>query len=296
MCLTLLPALRGVVALFIATAPASPAGIIMAGVGIPPMEYFVERVGGPYVSARSLLAPGRSPHTFEPTPKQIAALAAARVYFSLGFPFEKRLAEKLSQVNPLLTVVDAARGIRFLPMVEGDGEGEGRGGESDPHVWLSPKNAAIIASNIRDGLSRVDPRHAGEFRKNAAAFQADLRRLDAQLESTLAPFRGREFFVYHAAFGYFGDAYGMTEVAVESAGKEPGPRHLAALIERAHARGIKIIFVQPQFSSKSAQEVARAIGGAVVPMDDLARDYLKNLAEMAAQIKEAVRAATPTGP
>jgi zinc transport system substrate-binding protein len=94
--------------------------------------------------------------------------------------------------------------------------------------------------------------------------------------------------VYHPAFGYFADAYGLKQVPVEVEGKEPSARQLAAFIERAKAAGAKVIFVQPQFSTKSAEAVARSIGGAVVPMDPLATDYLANLERTAEKTAEAL--------
>jgi zinc transport system substrate-binding protein len=280
------------VALACPTAPAAgkaPEKII-AAVGILPMEYFVERVGGTHVEAHALVAPGQSPHIFEPTPKQMADLAGARVYFSSGMPFEDRLVEKISQINPGLSVVNAVKGVRFREMEEPHGHRGHAGVEGlhaegkDPHVWLSTVNAKIIASNIGEALKRLDPQHAAAYGKNLAEFHADIDRVHASLTKSLAPFRGKKIFVYHAAFGYFADEYGLKQVPVEIGGKEPGPRQLASLIDEARAEGVTVIFVQPQFSPKCAMVVARAIGGAVVPLDDLARDYLKNLDAIASMI------------
>jgi len=133
-----------------------------------------------------------------------------------------------------------------------------------------------------------DPRHAAAYERNLKALQADLDEVDARIAEALAPLKGRKFFVFHPAFGYFADAYGLKQVPVEIEGKSPGPRRLAALIEKARREGVKVIFVQPQFSPRGAQAVAEAIGGVVVPMDPLARDYLKNLEHIAQQIKKAL--------
>jgi zinc transport system substrate-binding protein len=94
--------------------------------------------------------------------------------------------------------------------------------------------------------------------------------------------------VFHPAFGYFGDAYGLKQVPVEIEGKEPSAQQLAALVRLARERDIKIIFVQPQFSDKSARAVAQAIGGAVLAMDDLGPDYLKNMTDIAEKIEKAL--------
>jgi zinc transport system substrate-binding protein len=104
----------------------------------------------------------------------------------------------------------------------------------------------------------------------------------------LGPLKGREILVFHPAFGYFAERYGLTQRAVESEGKEPGPRQLAALIDTARERGVRVVFVQPQFSRSSAEKIAEAIGGAVVPMDPLASDYLANLERMATEVRKAL--------
>ena len=100
---------------------------------------------------------------------------------------------------------------------------------------------------------------------------------------------GRSFFVFHPSFGYFADDYGLEQVAVETGGSEPSARQLARLIREARDAEVRVIFVQPQFSRKSAETIASEIGGAVVPIDPLARDYIENLERMARAVEEGLR-------
>ena len=283
-----------------AAAPAASLEPVRVFVSVLPQAWFVQRVGGPRVEVHVLVGPGQSPHTFEPTPRQMAALATARLFFTTGWPFETQVLEKARSIHPALEVIDLRQGIP-LRRVTGDETGQGgedkdeghRAGEPDPHIWLSPRLAAIQAARIAQALTTADPDHAAEFQKNLETLQEDLRRADERLAGVLAPLRGQTFFVFHPAFGYFADAYGLRQRAVEIEGKEPTARGLADLIEKARASGVRIIFVQPQFSAKSAGAVARAIGGAVVPMDDLARDYLANLEAMADKIVQALQPEKP---
>jgi len=271
-------------------------------VSIPPQAYFVERVGGEYVKVQVLVGPGQSPHTFEPTPRQATGLARAHLYFTIGVPFEERLLEKITASGGGVRVVDTCKGIKLRSMSadepvhhEGEHEHESGAGRPDPHTWLSPRLAKIQAANICEGLMAVDPRHAATYERNLKALQADLDEVDARIAEALAPLKGRKFFVFHPAFGYFADAYGLKQVPVEIEGKSPGARQLAVLIEKARQEGVRVIFVQPQFSPRGAQAVAEAIGGAVVPIDPLARDYLKNLEHIAQQIKRALSDVQPHG-
>jgi zinc transport system substrate-binding protein len=264
--------------------PASSAELI-AGVSILPQAYFVERVGGDKVKALVMVPPGQSPETYSPTPRQMAQLDAAKVYFRMGLPFEEVFLPKMRANYPRLAMVDLRSGINLRPLEEDHhdkGQNHRHGhGEMDPHIWLDPALVKIQAGAICQALKGLEPAAAPYFEKNLQSFQADLDGLHSRLAKVLAPLRGKTMFVYHPAFGYLAAAYGLKQKAIETGGKSPGPRQLAALIEQAKQEKIRVIFVEPQFDQKAAQAMAQAIGGAVVPIDPLARDYLKNLASVA---------------
>ncbi len=271
--------------------PAADRAPLRVSVCIDPIAYLVERIGGTLVDTSVLVGPGQDPHTYEPTPGQMGRLADARLYFSIGLPFEDSLLPRIRGLSHNLTVVDAARGVpRRTPEDERDGHPE-HARETDPHVWMNPRLAKKIALNAYDALVAADPANAGAYRAGLDGLLVDLDALDAEAAAALEPLRGRAIYVFHDAFGYFADAYGLRQVAIETGGKEPGPRHVAELIDRARADGVRVIFVQPQFSTMSAEAIAREIGGAVVPFDPLARDYI---ASMRAAVK-AVRLALSTG-
>jgi zinc transport system substrate-binding protein len=260
------------------------AGKINAYVSILPQAYFVERVGGDRVDVGVLVGPGRSPATYEPTPKQMAALGRSRVYFRIGTPFERGFMEKIASIHKDLEIVDTRKGVPLRYFRESGGKEV-----ADPHIWLDPKRVGIQAATICEALSRLAPNHATEFEENLKAFRADLERVDRKIAGALAPVKGSRFYVFHPAFGYFGDSYGLVQVAVEIEGKEPSPKQLARLMGMAERDGVRVIFVQPQFARRNAEAIARAINGAVIPMNPLARDYLKNLEGMAEVLKGALR-------
>ncbi len=282
-------------------------GKVKVFVSILPAAYFVERVGGPNVEVSVLVGPGQEPHTFEPTPKLVAKLADAQVLFGMGFPFEETVTKKAGSTFKKLELVNLQQGIKLRSMTKEEAaaeeaehehehghaeaeEHEHGQGEMDPHTWLNPKLAKIQAGTIADTLMRIDPSHKAQYEKNLKKFQTDLDAVDARLRKALAPVKGKSFFVFHPAFGYFGDEYGLKQVPVEVEGKEPTGKQVARLIDLAKKDGIKVVFVEPQFSKKSATVLAKSIGGAVVPLDPLAADYLKNLKEIAAKLDSALRA------
>jgi zinc transport system substrate-binding protein len=146
-----------------------------------------------------------------------------------------------------------------------------------------------MVGSIRDELTKLAPAHAEAFARNHDAFVAELQALDRELHVLLDPLPNRRFLVFHPAWGYFADAYGLTQVPIEREGKEPGARALVALIDQAKREHINVVFVQPQFNRRSAAQVARAIGGVVVAVDPLAADYVDNLRRVGREIAQALQ-------
>jgi len=296
-------------------------------VTILPQAYFVERIGGRHVDVSVLVGAGQSPHSYEPTPRQMARLNGARAYFRIGVPVERAVLGKIGASHRKIEIVATQQGVPYrYPDGEGhdhggsggtpreakkktgapvheEGQSTGRSGDAagkqrasphpaegrqapDPHIWLDPRLVKIQAQNIHDALCRLDPDHRQEYGANLQAFQADLDRVDARIARALAPLKGKKLYVYHPAFGYFAAAYGLIQTPVERGGREPSARQLASLITAARRESVKVIFVQAQFPAKSAAAVARAIGGAVVPIDPLARDYLDNLNRIATAVEQ----------
>jgi zinc transport system substrate-binding protein len=273
--------------------PQPPGEGIGVFVGIPPLSSLVKHIGGDRVFVTVLVQPGQDPHTFEPTPRQMAALSDADLYFAVGFPFEERILKKLRGMNPDLLIVRTDAGLtrRMIedPYHEGGGLHETDKGEPDPHVWLGPEQLEVIARNIYGGLAEVDPEGAREYRDNLDLFLKKLHALDERLGVLLEPYRGRSLFVYHPAFGYFADAYGLIQVPVEIEGKQPTPKQIEQLIQRVRRENARFIFVSPQFDRKTAEAMAEAIEGSVIAVDPLAEDVLANLQRIASILDDSLR-------
>ncbi len=159
----------------------------------------------------------------------------------------------------------------------------------DPHIWLSPPLVKIQARTILAALQEADPVHRGVYEANFKEFTAQIDQLDAELKKTFAGKKSLQFMVFHPAWGYFAHSYGLKQVPIEIEGKDPKPAQLKELIEHARENGIKVVFVQPQFSTKSAELVAREIGGQVAFADPLAEDWMTNLREVAQKFQAALK-------
>jgi zinc transport system substrate-binding protein len=295
---------------FLLISSASAAERIPVFVSIAPQAYFVQQIGKDLVDVQVLVEPGADPHTYEPKPQQMVALSKTMLYFAVGIEFEKARLGKITAMNPNLRVVHTDHGILKLPMAAhahhgeaehkaepptraGKDQGHGGGhahdpGNLDPHIWLSPPLVMFQARWILTALQEVDPAHRSAYESNYRAFMVELVDLDAQLRATFDGLEGASFMVFHPSWGTFAHTYGLRQVSIEIEGKSPKPAQLKELIEHARAEGIKVVFVQPQFSAKSAEQISKAIDGRVAVVDPLARDWATNLLQAAEELKHAL--------
>lgn len=289
-------------------------------VSIAPIKWLVEKVGQERVVTRSLVATGQEPHSFDPTPKQIARLSKAKIWFTTDLEFEQQLHAKIANISKSLNIIDITDNVTKVPMTAGEHHAEhaddkqtGHGhedahhhghddgkteehhhnahhehGEYDPHVWLSPLNLQIMADEIAQALASIDNEAAAFYQNNAQALHEELSGVHARVTTLLRPYAGTPFYVYHPSFGYFADTYGLEQRAVEVEGKAPTPRQLKQLIAQAKQQNMRVIFVQPQFDPKSANAIAQAINGNVVPLDPLHEEVTENLMTMAEKISSAM--------
>jgi len=286
------------------------AGKVVVFVSIIPQKYFVQQIGKNLVDIQVMVQPGASPATFEPKPRQMTAIAKTHIYFSIGVPFENVWLNRIASSNPNMVVVQTDHGIPKTPMADphhhrgeadqqkpdqhhenerGQDENRRNPGILDPHIWLSPPLVMIQARAILSALQKVDPVHRSDYEANYKAFISEISKLDAELRNIFNGKHGLEFMVFHPAWGYFADTYGLKQIPVEIEGKNPKPAQLKELIEYANQNDINVIFVQPQFSAKSAEVIARGISGQVVLADPLAEEWAVNLRKVARAIKAALR-------
>jgi len=266
---------------------------IIIAVTIAPQKEFVEAIGGNKVEVLLMVPPGASPHTYEPTPGQLSKLEKAGVYAKVGsgIDFELAWLDNLTSLNPNMLVVDCSRDITLQEITasyENNHQNNGHG-NLDPHIWLSPANAVIMAENIAQGLIQIDPNNESYYENNLYSYLAELTQLENDISNSLSSVTGRIFMVYHPAWGYFATGFNLTMIPVEEEGKEPTPAGLAHLIDQAKQHGIRVIFVSPQYSTRSAETIAAEIDGAVVFIDPLAEDFIDNLRSVAAEMEKVMQ-------
>lgn len=260
-----------------ACAPSEKADRPIVLVSVPPQAYFVEQLAGDLVQVEVMIPPGANPATYEPSMAQLRSVARGQLYFKVGhphFPFESTWLAHLIESNPHLEVIDGSVGLEI--------------GEKDPHVWTSPRNAAVMARTYAKALSELLAQDGGPIRGNLERFEEEIAALDREISELLGEGNERKFLVFHPAWGYFAADYGLVQTAIEEDGKEPDPLALANIIKTAREEGIDVVFIQPQFSHRGAEVIAAEIGAKVIELDPLAPDWAENMRRTARAIGEAV--------
>ena len=258
-------------------------------VSVLPLASIVKAIGGDHVEVTVMVPPGTSPATFEPTPRQMAGLASSVLYVSTGLPRERSWLSQIRAIHPDLPILDLPSIVETRPIDGHDHGHETEHERPDPHIWLGPKQLRTTALAVRDALARIEPTLGPEFAANARVWLARLEAADEIVRERLAPHEGRSFLVFHPAFGYLADAYGLRQIPIEQRGMTPGPRMIAAAIEAARAEDIRVVFVQAQFSADSARTIAAEIDGRVVRLDPLGADPIDTILAATAAFDEAFR-------
>ena len=275
----------------------SRAGGLSVAVSIPPQSWLVEMVGGSEFRAITLLSPGDSPATYQPADVQISELMQAEVYFRTGVPFENGRWLQAVQNAGGPRIVDLRDGVPLRDIEHSHGDEYEHGHDTvsesdegkDPHIWLSPRLLKIQAATIAETLTNLRPRLAGSIEENLADLLKELDAVDAYLRSSFSPHQGKAFYVFHPAWGYLADAYGLRQVAIEIEGKEPSDRELTQFQTMARRDEVTALFVQPQIAGETARAAARMIDADLIILDPMVYDVIANLRVVADVISEVLK-------
>jgi zinc transport system substrate-binding protein len=246
------------------TAEAAVDGRIRIVASIAPLADLARRVGGERVAVTTLVPPGASEHTWEPTPRAVARLGKVRIFLRVGAGFEPwsgRLVSTAAAGAPPVVEVDASRGVDLLADED----------HANPHYWLDPASASLCLPRVAEALAAIDPSGAAGYRQRAAQTRTELDALDHEIKDRAARFSSRGIVTFHAAWDYFARRYGLTVVAsIESfPGREPGPRRVAEIVELARREKVRAVFAEPQSSAKAAEAIAEECGVPVRVLDPL---------------------------
>lgn len=292
-------------------------------VPVLPYEWLFERIGGNWIEVDAIVGEGDDAHDYSPSPRQLGQISKANLLFSGELGFEANFFVKVGDGKTAPVALSLLEGLDLLEGSceacesehhehaehhEHNEEAEAKpaaakedhdhhehdhahhdhdhGELKDPHVWLSPRMLKQQAERIAVILKEhTSPDASKAIDQNLATLLEELAEIDAELTETLAPLKGQKFYVYHGAFAYFAEAYGLEQKAIEVSGRSPSPKQLAEIAKQAKEDDVHLIFVQPQFDDSSARSLAETIDGTVETLDPLEKDVIANLRTIAAAIR-----------
>lgn len=264
------------------------------------LKSFAEEIGGERVRVEMVIPPGADPHTYEPTSKQMAEIAEADLFLTVGHklePYVESMEKSLANEN--VTFVRTAEGVALLSAedtvhVHGDDEhsedehghedddhveeeashsaNDGHNhGEYDPHVWLDPMNAVSMAEAVEEAFSDKAPDYKDEFADRLSAFKEEAATLDTELQAAVDGGSKTELLVTHAAYGYLAERYGFDQLPITglTPSEEPSQQALKRVIEEAQLHDLKYIAFEDTVTPKVAQVVQNEIGAETVTIYNL---------------------------
>ncbi|MZQ75297.1 MAG: zinc ABC transporter solute-binding protein [Peptoclostridium sp.] len=264
-------------------------------VSIPPQEEFVKAIAGENVEMVTIIPPGSSPETYQPSPRQMQLFSTASVYFAMGVPSEEaNILPKANELNPDAKVIRLDKEVaNVYPELyisghthEDTDDEDSEKLSRDPHIWMSPKRVMVMVDVMERELSALNPENKELYSSNAKTYKEQLRQLDSSISEQLSKSGQKEFIIYHPSMGYFADDYGLKMIAVENEGKDATARQLQSIIDLAKEHNIKVIFHQSEIASAQSRTLADEIGGRVVEITPLSSDYIKSMEKIAATFKE----------
>lgn len=238
----------------------------------------IGQVGGEAIELQILMPLGVDPHTYEPTPKDIQAIAQADVVFLSGLGLEEALLPRLTNAGGQAALVSLSEGIapRGLGGDSPSPSGESSSGAEvtgvDPHVWQDPRNVMRWTDNAAEALSRLDPAGESGYHQRAEGYRAQLEQMDAEIQAMIGtiPVDQRQLVTDHDDMGYFADRYGFTIVGAVipaySTSAEPSAQEIAHLEDTVKQLGVRAVFVGVEANQAMSTRVAQDTGVRLVPI------------------------------
>jgi zinc transport system substrate-binding protein len=260
-------------------------------VTIPPIAWFVEGIAGDDYKVNILLPPGADHHIWEPLPAQINSLSGSEALIINGkLGFEEAWMGRFTQVNPKMKILDLSRNIMLIGSEEDeagedqhDHEGHAHGGP-DPHYWMSPSAAMIMAHDIMDFLVELNSGSYEKYEANLAVMTKRIAEVDSLVRDAVATAPNKTVMIYHPALAYMGRDYGFEQVSFEDEGKSPSPARMKELIDFARDKEIKIIFIQAEYDLRNAQSLSGQTDAELIVINPMNRNWPEAVLEVALAI------------
>ena len=254
-------------------------------VSIEPFRFFTSEIAGDSYSINVIVPPGASPATYEPPPAVIKGISNSDMMIINGYlGFEMAWIDRMIGLNEKVKVLKLADSQDLIASDSHRHNDITHYTGVDPHFWVSPLCARIIARDIKDFLVKNDPDREEIYNSNYMRLDSLILDTDSYIRSILSDSGKKSFMIFHPSLTYFARDYGLEQIAVETEGKEPSPSELKELIDNGREKNLKTIFVQREFDMKNARLIGKEIGAETVVIDPLSNEWVGSLKEIAENI------------
>lgn len=255
---------------------------------IAPLTALVKDLAGENVTVNTFVPKGASPETYEPTPKQLIDLNNSNIYFAIGgLGFEQAWLDKLKKNAPNTSfyMLDSAYMTSSCNKRSIEHKGhEHSHAHGDPHIWTSPQRLYSMATRITQTLCETNPTRKEKYKQQLDAVLQEINSIDDSIRHLVQRAPSKTFLIYHPSLTFFAQEYGLNQLSIEDEGKEPSAQHIIHIIAQAKAEKAKIIFVQKEFSTNSAEIIAKDAGLRVVEINPLSENWKHELIHIAQAI------------
>jgi zinc transport system substrate-binding protein len=250
-------------------------GVKIITVSIAPFKYFVEEIAGKDFAINIMVPAGADPHTYEPFPEQINELRKSVAYISNGYlAFEMNWLDRFYETNSTMKRLSLGDKIELITSAHRTSGGHQEG--ADPHYWVSPGCALIMALSVKELLFELNPAQKQKYETGYQSLVLKIQEVDNKARQLFSDIPAKCFMIYHPNLAYIARDYGLEEIPVEFEGKEPTPSRMKELIDRARKDHLLTIFVQREYDTKNAKAIAGETGARVVLIDPLSENWLKS--------------------
>lgn len=248
-------------------------------VSILPLKYFVDRISDSSIGVTVLVPPGVSPETYEPAMSQLIAASKGSLFFGISIlGFEQGWQEQLSSLGNDTKYIDVSGNMELISGTHGHHDEDHHG--HDPHIWLAPVNARIIAENIFKALCVKWPGDTALFNRNYLDLIKEINETEEYIKFNINNLPNKKFLIYHPALAYYAHQFGLIQIALEQDGKNPSPAYLKDLFDKVAAENMNHILVQVEIPADRVAPLAEQIKAEIVHFDPLMYNWKENMLDI----------------
>ncbi|MGL5150242.1 MAG: metal ABC transporter substrate-binding protein [Clostridium sp.] len=234
-------------------------------VSITPLKEFVEVIGGEKVNVTTFVPEGVEPHDFEPNPRNLELLTKSNIFIYNGLGMEGWLDSVKTTIDASKTqIIDSSNGVDAIKVNDHDHDHDHEGG-TDPHIWVSLREAQIQCKNIKEALIKEDSENKAYYEENYNKFMKELQALDEEYKVKFNEVTNKNFVLGHSAFSYLARDYGLTVKSLTNVFSEgePNMKDLEALVDYCKKNNVKTIFSEQSSSEALSKTLANDSGAKV---------------------------------